>query len=59
MAREWSTSNEIVQEDSTREWSTPGEIVEETTAVAGGDPEGCLIGGKLVGGGLLMRGILK
>jgi len=29
------------------------------TAVAGGDPEGMLIGGKLVGGGLLMRGILR
>lgn len=28
-------------------------------AAAGGDPEGQLVGGKLVGGGLLLRGVLK
>lgn len=39
-------------------WGAIGVII-NVAAGGGGDPEGGLVGGKLVGGGLLMRGVLK
>jgi hypothetical protein len=43
---------------TTREYQVGGLYVNEEDAAVGGDPEGSLIGGKLIRGGLLLHGVL-